>query len=70
MNCSTAAMFIERPQPKATTAETVAADLEHSPSDVRIDINDRVLAYVELFQGRPARFPPGRARSRASATCR
>ena len=47
-----AAMFIERPQPKATTSETVAADLEHSPSDVRIDINDRVLAYVELFQGR------------------
>ncbi len=47
-----AAMFVERPQPKATTAETVASDLEHSPSDVRIDINDRVLAYVELFQGR------------------
>jgi membrane-bound lytic murein transglycosylase D len=47
-----AAMFVERPQPKSTTAETVAADLEHSPSDVRIDINDRVLAYVELFQGR------------------
>ena len=47
-----AAMFIERPQPKATTAETVAADLEHSPPDVAIDVNDRVLAYVELFQGR------------------
>jgi membrane-bound lytic murein transglycosylase D len=47
-----AAMFVERPQPKATTAETVAADLEHSPSDVRIDVNDKVLAYVELFQGR------------------
>jgi len=47
-----AAMFIDRPKPKATTAETVAADLEHSPSDVRIDINDKVLAYVELFQGR------------------
>lgn len=42
----------ERPTPKATTAETVAADLEHSPSDVPIDLNDKVLGYVELFQGR------------------
>jgi membrane-bound lytic murein transglycosylase D len=47
-----AAMFIERPTPRATTAETVAADLAKSPSDVRIDMNVRVLAYVELFQGR------------------
>ena len=51
-----AAMFVERPQPKATTAETVAADLEHSPSDVPIAINDKVLGYVELFQGRLREF--------------
>ena len=51
-----AAMFVERPQPKATTAETVAADLDRSPSDVPIDVNDRVLAYVELFQGRLREF--------------
>jgi hypothetical protein len=45
----TASAF-DRPTPKATTAETVAADLEHSPSDVPIDLNEKVLGYVELFQ--------------------
>ncbi|MEZ5319627.1 MAG: LysM peptidoglycan-binding domain-containing protein [Vicinamibacterales bacterium] len=45
-----AAMF-ERPEPAATTAETVASDLERTPHDVPIPVNDRVLSYVELFQG-------------------
>jgi membrane-bound lytic murein transglycosylase D len=51
----TASAF-DRPTPKATTAETVAADLEHSPSDVPIDLNEKVLGYVELFQGRLRTF--------------
>lgn len=46
-----AAMF-DRPTPAATTAETVAADLAHTPRDVPIPLNDKVLSYVELFQGR------------------
>ena len=40
------------PAPKATTAETVAADLESLPRDVPIVQNAKVLSYVELFQGR------------------
>jgi len=40
------------PAPKATTAETVAADLESLPRDVPIAQNAKVLSYVELFQGR------------------
>lgn len=50
-----AAMF-ERPAPAATTAETVAADLARSPSDLPIDLNDKVLSYVELFQGNLREF--------------
>jgi len=46
-----AAMF-ERPQPAATTAETVASDLERTTHDLPIPINERVLSFVELFQGR------------------
>ena len=47
----TAGLF-ERPQPAATTAETVAADLAHTPHDIPIVVNSKVLSYVELFQGR------------------
>jgi membrane-bound lytic murein transglycosylase D len=36
----------------AKTGEIVASDLERTPHDVPIPQNDRVLAYVELFQGR------------------
>jgi membrane-bound lytic murein transglycosylase D len=50
-----AAMF-ERPSPAATTEETVAADLAYTPRDVPIPINDKVLSYVELFQGRLREF--------------
>src|SRR5579871_5227988 len=46
-----AAMFA-RPAPLATTADTVAADLARTPHDFDIPVNDRVLSFVELFQGR------------------
>jgi membrane-bound lytic murein transglycosylase D len=48
---STAATF-ERPEPAATTEETVDADLDRTPHDIDIPLNDRVLSFVELFQGR------------------
>jgi membrane-bound lytic murein transglycosylase D len=40
-----------RPQPLATTAERVAADLERTPHDLTIPMNNKVLSYIELFQG-------------------
>src|SRR5512140_2000447 len=46
-----AAVF-EAPAPKTTTAETVADDLARTQHDVPIVPNAKVLAYVELFQGR------------------
>ncbi|MEO8484686.1 MAG: LysM peptidoglycan-binding domain-containing protein [Acidobacteriota bacterium] len=46
-----AAVF-ERPQPAATTGETVRADLERTSHDLDIPANERVLSFVELFQGR------------------
>ena len=46
------AATFERPSPKATTAETVAIDLEQMPSDVPIAQNAKVLSYIELYQGR------------------
>lgn len=51
----TAGMF-ERPLPAATTAETVAADLQRTPHDLPIALNSKVLSYVELFQGRLREF--------------
>lgn len=51
-----AAMFEKATTPKATTAETVAADLEQLPRDVPIAQNAKVLSYVELFQGRLREF--------------
>lgn len=42
--------------PKAATAETVQADLESTTHDIPIPTNDRVLRYVELFQGRLREF--------------
>ncbi|HWI16605.1 MAG TPA: LysM peptidoglycan-binding domain-containing protein [Vicinamibacterales bacterium] len=42
----------ESATPKAATAETVQADLESTTHDIPIPTNDRVLRYVELFQGR------------------
>jgi membrane-bound lytic murein transglycosylase D len=46
-----AAVF-ERPAPATTTAETVYADLLRSSLGIDIPPNDRVLSFVELFQGR------------------
>src|SRR5579871_6377282 len=36
----------------ATTAERVAADLAQTPHDLPIPLNNKVLSYIELFQGR------------------
>jgi membrane-bound lytic murein transglycosylase D len=42
----------ERPaEPTKTTGEVVTADLAKTPHDVTIPVNDKVLSYVELFQG-------------------
>jgi membrane-bound lytic murein transglycosylase D len=38
--------------PTATTTENVLADLQETTHDIPIPLNDRVLRYVELFQGR------------------
>lgn len=52
----TAATMFELPKPAATTAETVAEDLERTPHDIPIVANEQVLARVELFQGRLRQF--------------
>jgi membrane-bound lytic murein transglycosylase D len=52
----TAATMFELPKPAATTAETVAGDLERTPHDIPIVANEKVLARVELFQGRLREF--------------
>ncbi len=44
------AMF-ERPAPTEGTEETVADDLAHTAHDLPITVNDRVLSFIELFQG-------------------
>ena len=41
---------------KPATAETVQADLDANTHDIPIPTNDRVLRYVELFQGRLREF--------------
>ncbi len=46
----------ESSSPKAATAETVQADLQATTHDIPIPTNDRVLRYVELFQGRLREF--------------
>jgi membrane-bound lytic murein transglycosylase D len=50
-----AAMF-EHPQPAETTEETVLADLDRTPHDIPLDVNLKVLSYIELFQGRLREF--------------
>jgi len=40
------------PAGSAALKERVASDLEHTAHDIDIPLNERVLAYVELFQGR------------------
>lgn len=46
------AAIFERPAPATTTAETVRADLIRSSLGIDIPANNRVLSFVELFQGR------------------
>ena len=46
----------ESTPPKPATAEAVQADLEATTHDIPIPTNDRVLRYVELFQGRLREF--------------
>jgi membrane-bound lytic murein transglycosylase D len=40
-----------RPAPALTTNDKVAADLAVTPHDLPIAVNEKVLSYVELFQG-------------------
>jgi membrane-bound lytic murein transglycosylase D len=42
--------------PTAATAENVQADLQQTTHDLPIPLNERVLRYVELFQGRLREF--------------
>jgi len=46
----------ESTPPKPATAEAVQADLEATTPDIPIPTNDKVLRYVELFQGRLREF--------------
>lgn len=46
----------ESTTPNRSTAETVEADLQTTSHDIPIPTNDRVLRYVELFQGRLREF--------------
>jgi membrane-bound lytic murein transglycosylase D len=46
----------ESTPPKPATAEAVQADLDSITHDIPIPTNDRVLRYVELFQGRLREF--------------
>ena len=46
----------ESTPPRPATAEAVQADLESTAHDIPIPTNDRVLRYVELFQGRLREF--------------
>ena len=46
------AAIFERPLPAETTEETVRADLARRPRDLPIPLNNKVLSFVELFQGR------------------
>ncbi len=46
------AATFDRPKPAATTRETVEADLARGNFDLAIPANEKVLSYVELFQGR------------------
>ncbi|MGH9311678.1 MAG: transglycosylase SLT domain-containing protein, partial [Vicinamibacterales bacterium] len=41
-----------KPEPEPSTREAVAADLAETAHDIPIPANERVLSYVELFQGK------------------
>jgi membrane-bound lytic murein transglycosylase D len=46
------ATFTPKPVAVPDTRESVVADLEHRAPDIPIPLNEKVLSYVELFQGR------------------
>lgn len=46
----------ETTKPTAATTENVQADLQETAHDIPIPLNERVLRYVELFQGRLREF--------------
>ncbi|HEY8885126.1 MAG TPA: lytic transglycosylase domain-containing protein, partial [Chloroflexota bacterium] len=50
-NLLSAATFDRRERPAATTAELVQQDLAITHHDLPIEVNDKVLSYIELFQG-------------------
>jgi len=54
-----AATTFERPQPLETTEQTVLADLDRSQPTLPIDVNEKVLSYVEAFQGNLREFMQG-----------
>jgi membrane-bound lytic murein transglycosylase D len=47
---------VDTTPPAEATAQNVQADLEQTTHDLPIPLNDRVLRYVELFQGRLREF--------------
>jgi membrane-bound lytic murein transglycosylase D len=51
-----ATTFETPPQPTLTTAETVAEDLATTKHELPIAMNEKVLSYIELFQGRLRQF--------------
>jgi hypothetical protein len=53
------ASTFERPQPLETTEQTVLADLSRSQPDLPIAVNQKVLSYVEAFQGNLREFMQG-----------
>ncbi len=59
-----------RRRPRRRTTAAVRADLEATQHDIPIPLNERVLAYIELFQGRLRNLPADGAWSAARSTCR
>jgi membrane-bound lytic murein transglycosylase D len=42
---------LDLPDPSKTTTDTVVADLAATEHDLPIELNDRILSFIELFQG-------------------
>ncbi len=58
------------PAPSTATETTVASDLSQTSHDVDIPLNRKVLSYIELFQGQPARIHRRRAAARGEIPAR
>jgi len=46
-----AVAMLDLPGPSKSTADTVVADLATTEHDLPIELNDRILSFIELFQG-------------------